>query len=152
MILSKHPTSARFITLCLFCAILFQTGCMAASAIKGKQGLDVSGIKAGMRQAEVERILGPATREWATSSGTWYRVYVYDGGAPPSLGDAAAHIFMDIATACIWELAWAISPDFIPSVRISEKIALAYDGQDILVGVFDHFSDFDMLPPDGRAP
>jgi hypothetical protein len=151
MILAKHRTSAR-LTLCLFCTILLQTGCMAASAIKGKPGLDVSGIKAGMSQDEVEQILGPAVREWATSSGIWYRIYVYDGGAPPSPGDAAAHVFMDVATVGIWELVGAISSDFAPSARISEKIALAYDGQDIVVGVFDHLSDFDMLPLDGRAP
>jgi hypothetical protein len=52
----------------------------------------------------------------------------------------------------IWELFGAMSSDFMPSARITEKIALAYDGQDIVIGIFDHFSDFDMLPPDGRTP
>jgi len=140
------------ITICLlFFSILLPHGCMAASALKGKKGLDVSTVKVGMSKADAEKSLGPPVREWVTSSGILYCVYDYDAGVPPSGGDAAAHVFMDVATAGVWEIFGAFGAFNDLEFRKREQIAVSYDAHGMVIGVFDHFGDFDILPADGRA-
>jgi len=145
---SRAKTS---LTICLLFFVMFlQYGCMAASALKGKQGLDVSTFKVGLNKADVEEILGSPVREWLTSSSIHYCVYDYDAGVPPSSAGAAGHIFMDIATLGVWEIFGAFVG--LPEFRKRERMAISYDADDIVIGVFDHFGDFDVLPVDGCAP
>ena len=145
----KSRTLNGFKIWLLFFIMLLQCGCMAASALKGKQGLDISTVKAGMSKADVEKSLGPPVREWVTSSDILYRVYDYDAGVPPSGGDAAAHVFMDVATAGVWELFGAFRA--LPESHKRGQMAVSYDINDMVIGVFNHFGDFDILPADGRA-
>ena len=117
--------------------------------------MDVSPVKIGMSKSDVERILGSPNREWVTSSGIIYCVYDYDAGVPPSAGDATAHVVMDIISLGAWE--WAVplytyieSKPF-PESRKREQMAVSYDFNGVVLGVFDHFGDFDVLPEDGCA-
>jgi hypothetical protein len=118
------------------------------SALKGKKGVDISGIKPGISKIKVEENLGPSEREWWTSSGICYRVYVYDEGVPPSIVDAAALIFLDVCSLGYWELNQTIDP--LPERRKYKKMAVSYDASDMVVGIFDCYEDFDELPTDGR--
>lgn len=146
--LPKHIARVVF-ALCIMGIILPHTGCTVRSSLKGKKGIDISAIKAGISMAEVEKILGPSDREWMTSSGITYHFYVYDAGIPPSAGDAAGLVFMDVITVGAWELAQSIDP--LPERRKYKKMAVSYDARDVVVGVFDCYEDFDELPPDGLS-
>lgn len=112
------------IALWLSCLILIQTGCMAASALKGKKGVSVDFIKTGISKAEVEEVLGPPVRKWMTTSNICY---------------------------CVYKYVVAIDHDTLPEKRVFKKIAVSYDSQDMVVGAFDHFNDFDALPLNGKS-
>lgn len=148
MNLHKHWVVLK-IAFTLSILIMPLAGCMAASALKGKQGVDVSAIKAGISKAEVEEILGPPVRHWKEPSGIGYCLYHYDAGVPKSVGDAAAHAYMDVATLGVWELFGAL--DALPEFRITEKMAISYDARGMVIGVFDRFNDFDELPLNGDS-
>jgi hypothetical protein len=145
----KNRALSGFSICLLFFTMMLQYGCLAASALKGKPGLDVSPVKIGMSKSDVEEVLGGHNREWVTSSGIVYCVYGYDAGVPPSVGDATAHIVMDIISLGAWELALALQP--FPEFRRRDQMAVSYDINGMALGVFDHFGDFDLLPEDGRV-
>ena len=130
-------------------AMLWFCSCTAVSALQGKPGLDVSRVKTGMSQADAEQILGSPIREWVTSSGVTYGVYDYDGGVPPSGSEAAANVFMDIVSVGVWELFGAFG--HLSEPRQREQMAVSYDQGGLVIGTFDHYGDFDVLPADGRA-
>jgi hypothetical protein len=146
---AKNEALSGFIVCLLFFTLFLQSGCMVVSALKGKPGLDTTAIKVGMSKAEVERILGSPVHDWVTSAGVVYRVYAYDAGVPPSMGDATGHVFMDGATLGVWELLGAIKE--FPECRKREQMAVSYDVNGTVIGIFDHFADFEVLPADGRA-
>ena len=146
--LPKHSARVVF-ALCIMGIFLLHTGCTVGSALKGKKGVDIGGIKPGIRKVKVEEILGPSEHEWWTSSGICYRAYVYDAGIPSSASDAAAFVFLDVVTFGIFELYDVIEP--FPVKRKSKKMAVSYDASDMVIGVFDCYEDFDELPTDGRA-
>lgn len=148
MILDKH-WGIIGIALWLSCLVLIQTGCMAASALKGKKGVSVDFIKTGISKAEVEEVLGSPVRKWMTPSNIYYSVYKYDAGVPPSIGDATANALMDVATLGLLELFPGLN--YLSEKRVLKKMAVAYDSQNVVVGVFDHFNDFDELPLDGKS-
>jgi len=145
---AKNNSLSGFTSCLLFLSLLLLNGCMAASLYNGKPGLDVGIVKEQMSRTEVERILGSPIREWNTPSGVVYRVYDYDAGVPPSTGDAAAIVFLDAISLGLSELIWAFTP--LPEFRKRDQMAVSYDGNDRVLGVFDHFGDFDVLPADGR--
>jgi hypothetical protein len=142
--------------ICLLFALLFQSGCTVAKALKGEPGKDVSSIKSGITKQEAEEILGSPIREWITPLNIHYCVYSYDAGIPPSPGDAAAFAFLDIIGAGVLELYEAIGLTNLGKTwdrtsRVVENVAISYDANDAIVGVFDHLGDFDVLPDNGRA-
>jgi hypothetical protein len=142
--------------ICLFLAWLFQSGCTVAKALKGEPGKDVSSIKSGITKQEAEEILGSPIREWTTPLNIRYYVYSYDAGIPPNLGDAAAFAFLDIIGAGVLELYEVIGLTGLGKTwdrtsRVVENVAISYDANDAIVGVFDHLGDFDVLPDNGRA-
>jgi len=146
---AKNKALSGFSMCLLFFTMLPQCGCTAASALKGKQGLDAGTVTVGMSKADAEQILGSPIREWVMSSGIVYRVYDYDAGVPPSTADASACVFMDVISAGLWELFLFFEP--LPELRKREQMAVSYDINGMVIGVFDHFGDFDVLPADGRA-
>ena len=144
-------------TICLlFFTMLLQDGCMVAATLRGEQGKDVSSVKLGISREEAENVLGSPIREWVTSSNIRYCVYVYDAGIPPSASEAAAIAFLDIISLGLVELHEVTGRTHLGDTskkigRVYNQIAVAYDTGGIIVGVFDRFGDFDVLPPDGRA-
>lgn len=135
------------LALCISSIILLHNGCTVRSALKDRKGVDISGIKTGATKVEVEDVLGPPEREWWTSSGICYRVYVHDLGVR---GDEIAGLaFMDVLTFGAWELFNVFEP-YSPQ-RNSKKMAVSYDSQDTVVGIFNYYQDFDELPVDGKS-
>jgi hypothetical protein len=130
--------------------IVILDGCLAVSALNGKPGVNSDSVRAGISRAEVETIVGrDAVREWTTSEGITYCVYRYDDGVPPSPSDAAAHLFMDGVSWGLWELFAVFKP--LPEFRKIQQMAVSYDTDNRVIGVFNPFGDFDVLPADGRA-
>lgn len=142
--------------ICLL-ALLSQSGCvMAVATLKGEPGKDVSAIKPGISKQEAEEVLASPSREWITPQGIHYCVYNYDAGIPPSVSDAVFFAFFGILSAGLYDLYEATGITKMNQMRerldrVTEKIAISYDAGDTVVGVFDHFRDFDVLPEDGRT-
>lgn len=131
-------------------------GCTSAAALRGEPGMDISTLKPGLLRSEAEAILGPPVREWTTSSNIRYCIYRYDAGVPPSQGDAVAMGFMNVISLGLFELyeATGVTDLSHPSEddirRIWRQIAISYDTDERIVGLFRDFSDLDVLPNDGR--
>ena len=141
-----------FSCLCLLLSLLQFQGCSVANFYRGKPGLDTSEVKPGASLMDVEKVMGASKRNWTTDQGVRYRVYIYDGGVEGSTGDAIASGTMDVITLGFWELLLAIAPmPDAPARKITEQMAVSYNQSDTVIGVFDHFGDFDMLPDDGRV-
>jgi hypothetical protein len=137
-------------------AMLLQSGCMMALAtLKGEPGKDVSSIKPGISKQDAEEILGSPMREWTTPLTIHYCVYSYDAGIPPSVAGAAVLASFGIISAGLYDLYDATglinTSKLKEGDRVIEKIAISYDANDTIVGVFHRFGDFDALPEDGRA-
>ena len=141
--------------ICLFLALPLQFSCMMAAALKDQPGIDVSSIKPGISKQEADKILGSPMREWITPLNIHYCVYRYDAGIPPSADDAAVFAFFDIITVGFIEFYEATGITAVGKTReanrVVEKIAISYDANDIIIGVFDHFGDFDVLPDNGHS-
>ncbi len=153
---TKRNRALAWGIICFF-ALLSQSGCvMAVATLKGEPGKDVSSIKPGISKQEAEDILASPSREWITPQGIHYCVYSYDAGIPPSVGDAAFFAFFGIISGGLYDLYEVTGVTHMDNTRkamgrVVEKIAISYDPDDTIVGVFDHFRDFDALPDDGRA-
>ena len=132
-------------------------GCTSVAALRGEPGQDISAIRQGLSRAAAEAVLGQPLREWVTPENIRYRVYKYDAGVPPSQSDANAYIFLNIISAGLFELyeATGVTDLSRPSRndlrRVWRQIAIAYDADDRIVGIFDNFGDLDVLPDDGQA-
>ena len=153
------PTQNRVLSISLLIVIFLgnflQIGCSTVSAIRGEPGKDISSVKAGMSREETEKVLGSPTREWITSSNIRYCVYVYDAGIAPNWSNAGAFFSLTIASAGLFELFDAIASNrarkqWNEQVRVFKQIAVGYEKHDIIIIVIDNFSDFSVLPPEGR--
>lgn len=150
----KPVRAARSVTLLLAIGLL--TACATARLAEGERGTDISSVRIGATQAEIEATLGLSVREWRTASGIRYRLYSYDAGAPPSKGDAATMLYLDIVSAGLAELIIAADNShggnaFKP-MHTSGLLAVAYADDDRVVGVFPGITEFSVLPDDGHAP
>lgn len=124
--------------------------CSVAHSLHGKPGLDLASIRPGMTRSDVDAILGAPIRGWQSPSGIRYEVYKYDPGVPPNVGEAGFFAFMDVVSLGIWEIGM-LSHDQ-PLIKPQKKqIAISFDSEDRVLGVFPDFGDFDVLPADGRA-
>jgi len=146
-------------TLFAFAVVLCTTilpGCTVTTALRGEPGIDIGTLERGLSRSDAEAILGPPVREWTTSSNVRYRIYRYDAGVPPSKGDAVAMGFLDVISLGLVELyeATGLTDISHPSEndirRIWRQIAISYDTDERIVGLFRDFSDLDVLPDDGR--
>jgi hypothetical protein len=146
---TRNRSLSGFTACLLLSALLLLCSCMVATVYNGRPGLDVSHVKSGMSKAEVEQVLGPSIREWVTSAGIVYRVYDYDAGVPPKPGDAAAVALVDVICLGFSELIFAFKP--LPQFPKREQMAVSYDSNGMVIGVYNHFGEFDALPADGRA-
>ena len=126
--------------------------CAVGSALKTQKGTDVSAIVPGVARSEVERQFGAAQREWTTVAGVHYCVYSRLGDAPPDAGVAATWLGMDIVTMGIIEMVPLLAKNDVYERRHQHPMAVAYDRDDRVVGVFPNATEFEDLPVDGRSP
>jgi hypothetical protein len=148
--------SLMFATAIFFLSIFQLYGCTSAAALRGEEGKNTSSIQVGLSRSDAESILGSPVREWLTSENIRYCVYRYDGGVPPSDSDAIGYALMNAMSLGLFEFFEAtgmskLSNQYNSQRRVWRQIAVAYDNQDRIVGVFDNFGDFDVLPADGRV-
>lgn len=130
--------------------------CAVMYAASGEPGLDISGLKPGATREQVEAVVGSPVNQWSTSQGVRYRLYKYYGGRRPDAADAAALLFLDIGSLGLNELFLGLEDKTMKNWGETRKryplMAVAYDMQDIVIGVFPEVDQFTALPPDGRAP
>lgn len=129
--------------LALIAVLCLLSGCTVVKAAAGKKGADIARVGAGVSRTEAETVLGKPLREWRAPSGILFRVYEYDAGCKPAPGDALAMLFMDVATAGLWE---AFMLD-LECDHTFHRVVIAYDAEERMIGAF---REFDPLPPDGR--
>jgi hypothetical protein len=150
-----RSASARLIQTLAFCLALLG-GCMVTAALETEPGVDISSIAPGAAREQVEAIVGKPVKEWTALSGVHYCVYRYYGGKQPSHINATGRVFLDIATLGIGELIYLADAESAKRDREEGKIflllAVSYDSQNIVIGAFPEFTQFTVLPPDGRAP
>lgn len=128
---------------------LTTTGCTVAAALRDVPGADISVIRPGAERSAVQAIVGAPLREWTTVAEIRYGVYNYDGGRPGSAADASAMLFMDVITAGLFEFFMLVGTDGFDRSGLPRQMAVAYDRSERVVGVFDDFGDFEVLPADG---
>ena len=97
----------------------------------------------------MQAIVGSPLREWTTVAGIRYGVYSYDGGRTGSVADASAMLLMDVISAGLFEFFMLLGMDGFERSGLPKQMAIAYDSRDLVVGVFDDFGDFEVLPVDG---
>jgi hypothetical protein len=121
--------------------------CSIGTALSGRPGVDVSGIKPGAERAQVETAIGPPHREWQSAAGVTYCFYEFDGGVKPTVGGAALLLLVDVGTAGLMEVATHnATPDALVGAEKVRRI-ISYDAASIVLGVFAEDAD---LPADGR--
>ncbi|MGE5200892.1 MAG: hypothetical protein ACM3O6_02390 [Acidobacteriota bacterium] len=137
--------------LCMILVPLFDA-CAVQSSLTTQKGADVSVMSPGAERADVERAVGAPLKEWTTSDGVRYRLYEYSGDAGPNAGAVALFVGLDIATLGILEVA---SPNWsrlaASDRRPRRRVAVAYDRDDRVIGVFPNATEFDALPDDGKS-
>lgn len=130
------------------------SGCIAHSALQGEPGLDLSPIRTGVTRAEVEAVVGETEREWTTSVGVRYRVYAYDAGVPPSSFNAFKGVLAELMTLGLIEVMAAADPEKLKNAaefqHLIRDLAVAYDSEDRVIGVFPNVDNTTVLPADGR--
>lgn len=133
-------------------------GCAAQSALKGEPGIDITSVKPGLSRAQVEAIVQRSTdREWTTPLGVRYRIYTYSAGVPPSAFNALGNLAATIATLGLVDLYAAATTgdgnvDHMPKKYVFRELAVSYDSNDRVIGVFDGIDSKTQLPADGRMP
>lgn len=130
------------------------TSCASMSSVqmmRGQPATDLGAVKIGISRAEVERRLGPPVGTWTTAEGVEYRFYHYDGGVPP---DPAAVFLVpiDVLTLGLPTLLNRVIPETTEErARRLRKVAVSYDRDGSVLGVFVDVGDFSVLPADGKA-
>ena len=148
--------SARLIRTLAFCGLALLGGCSVTAALETEPGVDISSIAPGATREHVEAVVGKPVKEWTALSGVHYCVYRYYGGKQPSHVNASGRALVDIASLGFSELLYVADPEARKRDKEEGKIfplmAVSYDSQDIVIGAFPEFTQFTVLPPDGRAP
>ena len=128
--------------------------CTVSEALRNDPGVDLSAVRPGATRTQVEAILGPPQGEWVTNAGVRYRLYHYHGGTRPDPMEVTGIVMLEIATLGLYEVIRRMEPPPPPPLGTTKRplMAIAYDLDDIVIGVFDDIDRFTTLPPDGRAP
>ena len=139
--------------------VVMLSGCTLAHAIKGEKQTDINirPIKPGMTKYEAEAILGSPSDEWQVPSGVTYRVYTYYAGSRYDTRYVLGVAVMDISSLGLFEA--MVMPrqnaDMIQGLEQRfkltrrDQVAISYDSNEVILGVFRDFSEFDALPGDG---
>lgn len=134
-------------------SVVLVAGCAVSKALESAPGIDLSPVKAGATRQEVEAVVGEPLREWTTRTGVRYRLYRYDAGIEPSAGGAGLVVFMDVITLGLFEVIEAASPAGwnIRGEKKQPLLAVSYDTQEIVIGVFKDVGELDDFPEDGQV-
>ena len=135
-------------------SILLIAGCAVSKTLESTPGIDISAVRPGATRQQVEGLVGGPLREWTTRTGVRYRLYRYDAGIEPSAGGAGLVVFMDVITLGLFEVieATSNSPWNLRGEKKEPLLAVSYDAQEIVIGVFRDVGEFAELPEDGRVP
>ena len=126
-------------------------GCAVQKVWKGEPGDDLSSLKPGMTRDQIEAVVGTSDREWYTSLGVRYRLYLYDAGIPPDKSDAGAILFLDVISLGMIEVMEAVSHEsFTGDAHEYSDLAVSYDPNDVAIGIFTGVDTTTVLPEDGR--
>jgi hypothetical protein len=137
--------------LMLFLAVAGVSGCTVHQALQGEPGQDLTTLRPGMTRSQLEAIVGKSDREWTTSEGVRYRLYRYDAGIPPSADQAGANVLMDVLSVGLFELFVLADPALQPGHELQD-LAVSYDRNDVVIGIFRKVVTSTALPADGRNP
>ena len=148
---------AALLYLLLSGLIVLIAACAVSKPLERTPGVDLSAVKVGATRQQVEAVVGEPKREWATRTGVRYRLYRYDAGIDPSVGGATVELLMDIMTLGGYEALHAASPEKWTAWKAETQrkwplLAVSYDSQEIVIGVFKNVGEFDRFPEDGRMP
>ena len=146
-----------FVYLLLSGLIVLIAACAVSKPLERTPGVDLSPVKIGTTRQQVEAVVGDPLREWTTRRGVRYRLYRYDAGIDPSAGGAAVELMMDIMTLGGYEAMHAASPEEWTAWKVETQrkwplLAVSYDSQEIVIGVFKDVGEFDEFPEDGCGP
>ena len=135
-------------------ATLGLNGCSVVHSLQTEPGVDISAVHPGASRHQVETVVGAPVRQWKTAAGVNYCVYEYFGGKDPAYLAATGQVFLDIATLGIGEAIYATDPKALerataPSRKVG-VIAVSYDANGKVIGVFPNYTQFTALPPDGQ--
>lgn len=137
------------------CAAIALAACTLAEALRTEPGVDIAAVQPGATREQVEALLGPPTKTWKSAAGVEYRVYQYYAGKEASAYAATQSILLNIATLGAMELIYEADPGTRKAVSDYGKkdavLAVSYDAQGLVIGVFSDFSPFRPLPADGRS-
>ncbi len=139
----------------LWIPVVLVSACALSKALESGPGVDLSPVKERVTRQEVEAVVGQPEREWVTRAGVRYCLYRYDAGTEPDKGGAGVIVFMDIASLGLFEAFEAAQPEGggwnIRGVKKEQLLAVSYDAQGVVIGVFKDVGELDSLPEDGRA-
>ena len=131
-------------------------GCSVTAALETEPGVDIHPLRRVRHANTSRRSWGSRSRNGLLYSGVHYCVYRYYGGKQPSHINASGRALLDIATLGFLELVYLADAETGKRDREEGKIfplmAVSYDSQNIVIGAFPEFTQFTVLPPDGRAP
>jgi hypothetical protein len=127
------------------------TGCVVVRSLRGEKGPDFSAIQPGVKRSVVETALGLPLNEWVSPTNVRCALYEYNAGIPSHPGDAGTAALLDVVTFGIFEIityknnGWKHPGEYD---RRRPKVVIAYDGRDVILGIFDEAAE---LPEDGRS-
>jgi hypothetical protein len=127
------------------------TACSVARIAQYEVYVDTTGLQPGAARTEIENKLGPPVREWDARSGVHCASYEFVAGRLGSAADASAALFMDVATAGVWEGADSathnsLSRNDVPVRRFVERVVVTYGADANALGFFDNYAK---IPADG---
>jgi hypothetical protein len=135
-------------------AALLAGGCTTEKWARAQPPQDISAVAPGTTRAQVEALLGKPKREWTTPLGVRYGLYHYDGGAR---ADPSMHLLSLITVLTFGMPELFIASDKDPrgepgSPERARNVAVSFDANDVVIGVFRDISEFAALPADGVVP
>ena len=130
---------------CVAAALI--SGCASVGkALHSGPGVQISSIRTGTTRGQVEERFGTPLQAWATATGVQYCTYHYVH-YEPNLPAAAFIAVMDVLT-----LGWFEGSS--GEIQVSHKhriatLAVSYDQNDVVLGVFLDIGEGRDLPDDG---
>lgn len=126
------------------------TGWSVVELAEDHPGVDVSSLAPSVPRAEVESRLGAPVRSWTSAEGVRYSLYEFDNGVPLNAKHVTRAI-LSVATLGLPDLFGWWNGSGLPNRqlgRVWDRVVVSYDGNDIVLGLFD---EFETLPANGHS-